>query len=59
MRFKQDMEEFSKLCEQSSNDNCHICVDKIKGDDEHILMRSDLVRMLPCHFEVYVEIIGV
>ena len=46
------MEEFSKLCEQSSNDNCHIGVDKIKGNDEHVLMLSDLVRMQPCHFEV-------
>jgi len=52
MCFKQDMEEFSKMCEQSSNDNCHIGVDKIKGNDEHILMLSDLVRMQPCHFEV-------
>jgi len=40
------------MCEQSSNDNCHIGVDKIKGNDEHILMLSDLVRMQPCHFEV-------
>ena len=53
------MEELSKLCEQSSNDNCHIGVDKIKCNDEHILMLSYLIRMQPCHFEVCVEIMDV
>jgi len=50
--FKQDMEEFSKMCEQSSNDNYHIGVYEIDGNDEHILKLSDLIRVQRCHFEV-------
>ena len=52
MCFKQDMVELGLLCEQPSNDNCHIGVDEIDGADEHILNTTELIGMQPCHFDV-------
>ena len=52
MCFKKDMEEFSKMCEQSSNDNYHIGVYEIDDNDEHILKLMDLIRVQRCHFDV-------
>src|SRR5688572_22928939 len=52
MCFMRVTVEFSQMCEQPSIDNCHINVDEIDGNDEHILKLSNLIRMHSCHFEV-------